>query len=98
MDHRTFDLTLRIKGTETQLSEIEQALIRPTSNHPVLIEALVATIKQALTAADISDDIEVELHDCHESSPVQTGGGLDASEWLEKTVPSKPRPEPRFED
>jgi hypothetical protein len=99
MDHRTLDLTISIKGTEAQLNEIQQALTGPTSNRPALMETLAATIKQALTAAaNISHDVEVELHDYHLSPPAQAGGGLDASEWLEKTTLSKPRTGPRFED
>lgn len=98
MDHRTLDLIISIKGTEAQLNQIQQTLTDPTSNRSALIEALAATINQALIAADISDDVEVELHDYRMTSPAQTGGGLNASEWLEKTTLSKPRPQPRSKD
>lgn len=85
MTTNTLDLKITFSGGEDILNDIKNRLESGTAGKPNLSDALASIVQQTLVAAGVSDDFDVKVQSSQIRKNYGQGGGLNASEWLEKT-------------
>lgn len=84
MKETCLEFSVVIKAGEPLLRNIHNRLVSaPQPHRPALNNVLANVIKDTLIAAGVDEEFTVELHPDRIIAHYDTGGGLNAQEWLE---------------
>lgn len=85
MTTTTMDLKITFSGSEETLNDIKSRLERASTDSTSLSETLAAIVQQTLEAAGVTNDFSVNVHGSQIRKNFGQAGGLNASEWLQKS-------------
>lgn len=75
------DLRVTVKGNETVLRDLQKKLTNADDDCSDLSNDIATTVYKMLIAAGLSSELEVNLQCGQAKTQLDTGGGLNVSEW-----------------